>query len=218
MTWTALDSDNSTATDTQLVTVRDTTPPAFSVVQNIYMDLPSNAATVTVNYDLPTATDLVDGPASVSCSPASGSDFAAGETYVTCVAVDESDNAGQVAFLVDVSVPVSGAFPFLDDFEDGNLDGWDVPEFDLTWRAGTLDEPPVPPGHPDANMVAEADACYTECSMTLSDGIDLTGQGNATLQFYRYLDDSLDSGEYLKVEAYDGTGWTQVGHMDARGL
>ena len=46
--------------------------------------------------------------------------------------------------------------------------------------------------------------------MTMISGVDLTGGADATLQFYRYVDDALDAGEYLKVEAYDGAAWTQL--------
>lgn len=40
--------------------------------------------------------------------------------------------------------------------------------------------------------------------------LDLSGYQSATLTFWRYVDDSLDWFEYLKVEAFDGSNWQQI--------
>jgi hypothetical protein len=40
--------------------------------------------------------------------------------------------------------------------------------------------------------------------------VDLTGYASATLTFWRYADNDLDAGEYLKVELYDGTTWNTI--------
>src|SRR5262249_43690184 len=68
---TATDSSNNTSTKSFTVTVVDTTPPAFS---NVPADI--TTSNPVVSYTDPTATDLVDGARTVSCTPASGSTFA----------------------------------------------------------------------------------------------------------------------------------------------
>jgi hypothetical protein len=57
----------------------------------------------------PTATDAVDGPVPVNCTPASGSTFPLGTTKVQCSASDSNGNTGQVKFHVtvrDTTAPV----------------------------------------------------------------------------------------------------------------
>ena len=44
----------------------------------------------------------------------------------------------------------------------------------------------------------------------MRNSVDLSSVTSATLEFYRFVDASLDRGEYLKVEAYDGTSWNQL--------
>ena len=128
-------------------------------------------------------------------------------------AVDDSENSSRVLFIVSVSHSTvgTGPFPFLDDFEDGIMDGWDVSR-DSFWSATYLYDPVYPPNHPATNKAAVAALCYDAggCVMEMSASIDLAAQDDATLQLYRYLDDSLDSGEFLAVEAYDGTAWTEL--------
>jgi hypothetical protein len=78
----------------------DTTAPTLS--------LPGN---LTVNATLPTGTavtyaasasDNVDPSPGLSCSPASGSTFAIGQTTVTCTATDASGNSSSGSFTVTV--------------------------------------------------------------------------------------------------------------------
>src|SRR5207248_804218 len=68
------------------VTCVDATGPADTVVQ----------------YPAPTATDNAPGAVSISCSPASGSSFAVGDTTVTCTATDVSGNSATAGFRVSV--------------------------------------------------------------------------------------------------------------------
>ena len=69
------------------------TTPANIVVGN-------DAATVT--YADATASDLVDGPLSATCAPASGTRFPLGTTTVTCAATDAAGNKGTHSFTVTV--------------------------------------------------------------------------------------------------------------------
>ncbi len=92
-----------------------------------------------------------------------------------------------------------------------NLDAW-TEMGEPNWRIGMPDEGGHPPVHAAANMVAKADDCDLGCTIILTDGIDLTGHSSATLSMYRYVDDALDSGEYLKVDASSDGGmtWTNI--------
>jgi hypothetical protein len=82
------------------VIVRDTTPPVLSLPAAIRLDATSANGT-PVPYQT-SASDVVDGVVAPSCSPASGSTFAAGVTAVTCVARDAHGNTATGSFTIEV--------------------------------------------------------------------------------------------------------------------
>ena len=214
VTWNVTDSSLVTAMDTQLVTVQDTTAPAFGTVQDLDFVFEPDVP-IVINYDSPTATDIVDSDVSVVCAPASGTIFGEGATAVTCTATDGSGNTARVTF--DVSVLVFSTTIFYDNFEDGNMDGWTLAGDHELWNAMPLDEPAYPPNHPSTNKVAQAVLCEVVCVMSMT-GFDLSGHADPEfLQFYRYVDDSLDAGAYLSVEIYDGSSWTELGRWSMEG-
>lgn len=91
--------------------LRDTTPPVVATHDDVTAEATSAAGAV-VSYDAPTATDDVDGPVPVTCSPASGAAFALGDTTVTCSAQDAAGNAGSSSFevhVVDTTAPSIGS-------------------------------------------------------------------------------------------------------------
>jgi hypothetical protein len=90
-----------TATETFNVTVADTTAPALSLPADITVQAPDSNGEF-VKFDV-TAADAVDGPTTVSCSPASGSLFAPGDTTVTCTSGDSMKNVSTGSFLVHVT-------------------------------------------------------------------------------------------------------------------
>ena len=99
---------------------------------------------------------------------------------------------------------------FSEPFDD--FDEW-IEQGELDWRTGTPDEGGHPPGvNATTNAVAEADNCDTECKLVLKNGLDLTGLSSASMTLYRYVDNSLDTGEYLKVDisSDNGTNWTNI--------
>jgi len=83
------------------VTVRDTTPPTVTVPGDRTLDATGRSGAVTTFGA--TADDTVDGPLPASCSPASGSTFAIGDTVVTCSARDAHGNPGRASFRVHVA-------------------------------------------------------------------------------------------------------------------
>jgi hypothetical protein len=109
ITWTAKDVALNSASAVQTVTVEDREAPIFgqspmsfglqslSVQSNLTVNANTPAGAV-VNYD-PSVWDNV-GVVSVSCEPASGSVFSAGNHDVTCAARDAAGNVGYDTFSV----------------------------------------------------------------------------------------------------------------------
>jgi hypothetical protein len=96
----ATNASPSTTPGSFNVTVVDTTPPSISAPSTV-IAAATSASGATVNYTV-TATDVVDGPVGVACSPASGTTFALGLTNVDCFATDAHNNMAGASFTVDV--------------------------------------------------------------------------------------------------------------------
>ncbi len=84
------------------VTVRDTTAPVVTVPADITTST-SSPAGKSVSYSV-SAVDLVDGPVTPSCSPASGSTFPSGTTTVNCTVSDAHGNSASKSFHVTVLI------------------------------------------------------------------------------------------------------------------
>jgi flavin reductase (DIM6/NTAB) family NADH-FMN oxidoreductase RutF len=85
------------------VHVVDTTAPAIPQPANISTST-TNPSGTAVTWDAITASDVVDGPVTAVCNPASGSTFPIGTTTVTCTATDGHGNSAQVQFSVTVTL------------------------------------------------------------------------------------------------------------------
>ncbi len=101
VTWTAVDDYGNTSQATSLVIIKDTTPPTFSDHEDIIVEATSPDGAV-VEYEYPTANDIVDGTVEVDCSKDSGDIFPLGETEVVCTAKDSSGNESSTSFIVRV--------------------------------------------------------------------------------------------------------------------
>jgi hypothetical protein len=101
VTCSATDAAGNPGSASFTVTVEDTTPPTIAHHNNEIAEATGPSGAV-VNYDAPTASDLVDGPVPVTCSPASGSTFALGTTTVHCSATDAAGNTATKNFNVTV--------------------------------------------------------------------------------------------------------------------
>jgi hypothetical protein len=99
LTAIAIDSNGNSATSAPVnVTVVDG-PPTVTCPADIAADATSaNGAVVTFSTS---ASDLC-GPATVVCTPASGSTFPVGETTVTCDATDNANHTARCSFKVTV--------------------------------------------------------------------------------------------------------------------
>jgi hypothetical protein len=100
-TCTATDSHGNASHTTFTVTVQDTTAPVLTLPTAMTVSAvgPSGAP---VAYAV-SATDAVSGPATVTCSPASGATFPLGTTTVNCSAPDTHGNTATGSFTVTVS-------------------------------------------------------------------------------------------------------------------
>ena len=112
VTCTATDSSGNKASASFGVTVQDTTKPTITVpgATTVEATGPSGAA---VAFSA-SASDLVDGSITPSCSPSSGSTFALGTTTVTCTATDKHGNSASAGFAVtvqDTTPPVLAGVP-----------------------------------------------------------------------------------------------------------
>ncbi len=103
VTCIATDGAGNTGSASFTVTVVDTTPPSLTGVPASRRVEADSAAGSRVGYALPTASDTVSGPLPVVCSPASGSLFPLGSTFVRCSATDGSGNTGSATFIVTVA-------------------------------------------------------------------------------------------------------------------
>ncbi|MGI0093905.1 MAG: HYR domain-containing protein, partial [Nitrosotalea sp.] len=104
VTWKALDTSGNSATATQVVTVKDTTPPVIHAPSDITQEATSPSANI-VNLDNATVTDngLIQ-----SVTNNAPSVFPLGKTTVTWIATDQSGNsvkATQVVNIVDTTSP-----------------------------------------------------------------------------------------------------------------
>jgi hypothetical protein len=108
VTCSATDS-SVTATADFIIIVVDSSGPAISGIPASQTVEATSAAGATVNYALPSATDLVSGAVAVICAPTSGSTFPLSRTTVACTAQDAAGNTTIEAFeiaVVDTTAPV----------------------------------------------------------------------------------------------------------------
>jgi HYR domain len=106
VTCTAMDAHGNSTTAAFSVEVKDTTGPSLTLPGTVTAQATSPAG-AAVSYNA-TASDLVDGAVTPSCSPASGSTFAIGSTTVSCTATDAHGNSSGDSFSVVVT---DGAAP-----------------------------------------------------------------------------------------------------------
>jgi len=106
VTCNGTDTKGTTGTTSFTVSVADTTLPSLFIPSGISATA-TGQSLATVTYSA-TATDLVDGTDKVSCTPASGSSFAAGSTRVNCTATDSHGNTATGSFLVQVNYNFTG--------------------------------------------------------------------------------------------------------------
>jgi hypothetical protein len=102
----AVDAHGNAAAAAFEVEVRDTTAPLVTVPVAVAATA-SSAAGAIVSFDA-TASDLVDGTLTPTCTPAAGAQLPLGTTEVTCGATDAAGNVGLAHFAVTVTFCFGG--------------------------------------------------------------------------------------------------------------
>jgi uncharacterized repeat protein (TIGR01451 family) len=100
-TYTATDAAGNTASDSQTITVSDTTAPTLSVPADIVVGNDAGSCSALVNFPVTAADNC--GTADVVLSHASGSVFPKGTTTVTATATDAVGNTTTKTFNVTVN-------------------------------------------------------------------------------------------------------------------
>ena len=116
VTWTATDTSGNSMSDTQLVTVVDTTAPTIRALEDIAVDATSSSVT-KVDLILPITNDLISEV--IIDNDAHDATFVFGETIVTWSAADES---GNVSFVEQKVTVVDNSAPELQTPEDIIID------------------------------------------------------------------------------------------------
>ena len=126
-----------------------------------------------------------------------------------------TDNGGAVAedsVMMTVSALPAGPKPlqelFRENFESDSLTKW-TQVGSTIWRVQTPKEQGVP-GGAIRNQVAHGERCNETCTLTLAKAIDLTPYASAWLHFWRFADKSFDTGEFLRLDLFDGSSWQAV--------
>jgi sugar lactone lactonase YvrE len=104
VTWTVTDTSGNTASDTQIVTVHDTTAPVLSIPENITVEATGTSG-MSVAIGEATATDTIKVDSITNNAPQT---FSLGKTTVTWTAIDSFGNvatADQTISVVDTTVP-----------------------------------------------------------------------------------------------------------------
>ena len=98
----ATDAHGNEATGSLSIVITDTTAPVVTVPDDLTLEATGPDGAIADFAAGVSAEDVVDGPVSVTCDPASGATFSLGTTTVTCAATDDAGNSGSDSFAVTV--------------------------------------------------------------------------------------------------------------------
>jgi choice-of-anchor A domain-containing protein len=101
LTLVVTNSRNETASDTVVITLRNTLPPSITCPQNIVEPTDPGLCSAQVTFP-PPVVQAPNGVASVSCDHTSGSTFPGGISPVTCTVVDNVGNQASCSFTLRV--------------------------------------------------------------------------------------------------------------------
>ena len=231
--WTVTDASRNSATDTQVITIRDTTPPVIQGATDMAFE--TTTGSIPTNYVVPVATDTVDARVDVSCNVATGSSIPVGEHVITCTATDDSKNTSQAVFRITV-IAIIPAEPARDDDSTWHTESYDLSseylidglQVRITVRSSTSDEvtmidnmsiqnmparPPPPPVMPSAYSIYVADTddrevlAYSEDGTYLGNLVTSRSGGLGKVWSVAFGPDGhiyASDNTYSKIRKYDG--------------
>jgi hypothetical protein len=133
----ATDSHSNMANGSFSVTIADTIAPMIAAHLDETAEATSAAGAI-VNYTSPATSDAVDGAGTATCAPASGTQFALGNTTITCDASDAAGNdATSTTFVVHVVDTTDPIITFVDRTA-ANVNGWNNGDVTVNWSCTDL--------------------------------------------------------------------------------
>jgi hypothetical protein len=159
----------------------DTTPPVVTVPANVTTAATSPAG-AAVSYGAASASDLVDGAITPTCSPVSGGNFGVGPTLVTCTATDAAGNTGSASFTVTVTSYVDATPPVVTVPANMTVEATSAAGAVATFSASATDDidgPLTPTCTPASGSVFVLGATTVTCSAT--DAAGNTGSDSFTV-------------------------------------
>jgi hypothetical protein len=125
----------------------------------------------------------------------SSEDVGVTDVVITGSSSSGNNNAGTATA---TGMPLNEAFDDLSAWKQSGDMQWSIVS---SWRED------MPPKAAADNKFLVASNCDNSCTLELSSGIDMSRYTKATLELVRFVDSSLDNGEYLQVYVFDGTAW-----------
>jgi len=102
---------------------------------------------------------------------------------------------------------------FCDTFNNGLANWTESGEGD--WNTEALHATTGYPATGSGSPAAHSDNCDTTCTITLGTAINLQGRTSAQLTLLRFVDSELDPGEYLRLQAWNGSAWQTLADWSA---
>ena len=174
---TATDRGGLTATASGTITVTDATAPVISGMPGNITEEATGPNGATASWTAPTAVDVVAGPSTVTCNPASGSTFALGTTSVTCSASDGNGNTARQSFTVIVQDATAPTLADLGPTTSPNAAGWYNSAVTNTFKAEDLVGFAAPLTNP--HTFTKSSGTAEGSAATLSSGPVSDAAGNA---------------------------------------
>ncbi len=106
--WTAIDNDNDRATDTQMVVIRDTTPPELTAPADIVANAIAPNELTVIDLGMAEVSDMADPDPQIR-NDASGPGFPVGITNVTWTATDAHGNRATAIQTVTINAVFGGS-------------------------------------------------------------------------------------------------------------
>lgn len=121
------------------------------------------------------------------------------------ITAESSRNNEHVA-IDNVQIFVNTNLIYMDTFESGMSDWIHTTDSNRNFYSRVSHEyDEYPSSWLPSNKVAESDNCDTYCKIELRNSINMTSYDAATLEFDRFVDATFDTGEYVRVQLYNGT-------------